>query len=118
MNGKWSHTRCFHSILIYFLVFHCFQKAGHEVFIITNEMSYDQAIFHELQKVICCEEVGVMFWELPKELESDAPLICKLSPFSSHSLLMLWAMPEHVVVLNQLRDLIQKDLRINKHNVW
>ena len=34
--------------------------------------------------VICCEEVGVMFWELPKELKNNASLICKLSPFSTY----------------------------------
>ena len=81
-------------------------------------MSCNQAIFHELQKVICCEEVGVMFSELPKEVESNAPLIHKLSPFSSYGCLELWVVPEFVVVFNQLRDFIEKDLRINKHNVW
>ena len=36
------------------------------------------------QKVSCCEEVGVMLWKLPKELESNASLICKFSPVSSY----------------------------------
>ena len=59
-----------------------------------------------------------MFWKLTKEVESNAALIRKLSPFSSYGCLELWVMPELVVVFNQLRDFIQKDLRINKHYVW
>ena len=120
MNGKWSHTRCGRCGLVEINLFwfHCSQKARHKEFILAYEISYNQAIFHELQEVRWCEEVGVIFWELPKELESNAPLIHKLSPFSSYGCLGLWAMPELVVVFNQLRDFIQKDLRINKHYVW
>ena len=47
-----------------------------------------------------------MFWKLPKEIESDASLICKFSPVSSYDCLGLRVMPELVVVFNQLRDLI------------
>ena len=60
-----------------------------------------------------------MFLELPKEIESDAPSFVNfLHAVSSYDCLGLWAMPELVVVFNQLRDFIQKDLQINKHNVW
>ena len=100
VNGKWDHTRCCHSELINLLGFHCFQKARHKVFILAYEISYDQAIFHELQKVICCEEVGVILWKLPKELESNATLIRKLSPFSSSGCVGVWIMPELVVELD------------------
>ena len=71
-----------------------------KVLILAYEISYNQAIFHDLHKVTCREKVGVMLWKLPKKLESDASLIRKLSPFSSSSCVGVWIMPELVVKLD------------------
>ena len=113
VNGKWNHTRC--SVLINLLGFHCSQKASHEVFVLPYEISYNQVIFHELQKVSWCEEVGLMFWELPEELDSNACFIYKLSPFSSYGGV---GVPELIVKLDHFRDLVQNELWIDKHSVW
>ena len=119
VNGKWSHTRCgrCQSVLINFTGFHCFQKARHKVFIITDEMCCNQAIFHELQKVTRCEEISVLVGELLEKLPGNATLSYELLQ-SLCGCMEIRISSELMMVLDQLRYFLQKKLWINKHNIW
>ena len=60
VNGKWSRTRCCHPVLVNLPCFQCSQKGRHNVFFIANEVSYNQAISHELQKISWCK--NFVYW--------------------------------------------------------
>ena len=85
-------------------------------------MSYNQAIAHKLQKVSWCEVVGILFRKLLKKLECNTTLISELSQHVGVHFIPKFVgitfMSELVMVLDQLRDLVEKQLWIDKHNVW
>ena len=92
------------------MLFHCSQKASHEVFITADEMSYNQANVQELQKISWCEILGILVWELLKELERYAGLISELPQYVGvhfiPELARICFMPELVMILDKLRDFV------------